>query len=187
MKDNNQTIPSMEMRKNLVTGALAGGMLGVVFGYELGSLWLGVVTGILFGLAVAFRLRRFPAKMRYPMYVTRRMLLFGSLALLAVFGFILLREHGLSQTQMILAALVPLLAIVLFVVSVGTAIVSLDELQRRIQTEAIAIGFAGTAIFCLSYGLLGLAGVPTLNWGLIVPVMTFMWLIGKLWTLWRYR
>ena len=187
MKENVQSVSSIEMRKNLITGAISGGMLGLALGYGFGSLWLGMLVGILFGLAVAFRLSRFPARMRYPMYMTRRMLLAGSLALLAVFGFSLLLECGLSQTHIMLAALVPMVASIVFVVFMATAIASLDELQRRIQTEAIAIGFAGTAIFCLSYGLLGLAGVPALNWGLVVPVMTFMWLIGKLWTLWRYR
>jgi len=187
MKENIQTVSSIEMRKNLITGAIAGGMLGLALGYGFSSLWLGVVAGILFGLAVGFRLSRFPAKMRYPMYITRRMLLAGSLALLAVFGFALLQDRGLNRTQIILAALVPMAAIAAFVIFMATAIASLDELQRRIQSEAIAIGFAGTAIFCLGYGLLGLAGVPPLNWGLVVPVMTFMWLIGKLWILWRYR
>jgi len=64
----------------------------------------------------------------------------------------------------------------------------LDELQRRIQTEAIAIGFAGTVFACGGYGLLGLAGIaPTLNWNWVVFVMVFMWFLGKMWTLWRYR
>jgi len=39
------------------------------------------------------------------------------------------------------------------VISIGIAIASLDELQRRIQTKAIAIGFAGTAIFVGGYAL----------------------------------
>jgi hypothetical protein len=39
------------------------------------------------------------------------------------------------------------------------AIASLDELQRRIQTEAIAIAYAGTAIVCGGYGVLGTAGL----------------------------
>jgi hypothetical protein len=187
MMDNKQTVSNKERAKNLITGALAGAMLGLTLGYGFGSLWLGLLVGFLFGLAIGFRLNLFTPKMRYPMYMTRRMLLSGSLALLAVFGFALLQERGLNQTQLILAALVPLGAITLFVLSLASAIASLDELQRRIQTEAIAIGFAGTAIFCLGYGLLGLAGVPALNWGYIVLVMAFMWLVGKLWTLWRYR
>ena len=187
MKENVNPVSSIEMRKNLITGAIAGSALGLSFGYSIGSLLLGVITGILFGLAVGYRLAWFTPKMRYPMYMTRRMLLSGSLALLAVFGYALLDGHGLGRTQYILLSSIPTVAIAAFVISVGTAIASLDELQRRIQTEAIAIGFAGTAVFCLGYGLLGLAGFPAANWALILPVMGFMWLMGKLWTLWRYR
>jgi hypothetical protein len=121
------------------------------------------------------------------MYLIRRMLLIGSLFLLMAFGYTLLLDRGLTRTQLILAALVPTAAATTFVITIGTAIASLDELQRRVQTEAIAIGFAGTAIFCVGYALLGLAGVPAMNWGLVIIVMTFMWLLGKLWTLWRYR
>ena len=88
----------------------------------------------------------------------------------------------------ILAALLPIAAWAFLVVTLGMAIASLDELQRRIQTEAIAIGFAGTVIVCGGYGLLGLAGnLPALNWGLVLFVMVFMWFIGKMWTMWRYR
>ena len=186
MKENIQSVSAIEKRKNLITGAIASGMLGLAFGYGMGSLWLGLIVGILFGLAIGFRLSRFSPKMRYPKRMTRRMLLSGSLALLAVFGFALLPERGLSQPQTILVALVPMAAIALFVISMATAITNLDELQRRIQTEAISIGFAGTIIVCGGYGLSGLAGIfPALNWGIVILVMVFMWFIGKIWTLWR--
>ena len=63
-----------------------------------------------------------------------------------------------GPARAILAALLPIAAWAFLVVTLGMAIASLDELQRRIQTEAIAIGFAGTVIVCGGYGLLGLAG-----------------------------
>ena len=66
-------------------------------------------------------------------------------------------------------------------------IASLDELQRRIQTEAIAIGFAGTAIVVGGYALLQFAGYAQVNVGVVILIMSLMWLVGKLWTLWRYR
>jgi hypothetical protein len=188
MKENNQLLSSTEMRKNLITGAIAGSMLGLVFGYGFGSLWPGLLVGVSFGLAIGFRLSRFTPKMRYPLYMTRRMVLSGSLALLAVFGFALMQDYSLNQTQMILIALIPIAAITLFVVAMATAIASLDELQRRIQTEAISLGFAGTIIICAGYSLLQLAGIfPALNWGVVIFVMVFMLLAGKMWTLWRYR
>ena len=188
MKENIPNISSSELRKNLATGAIAGGMAGAAFGHGLGSLWLGVVTGILFGLAVGYRLHRAPIKMRYPMYLTRRILLAAGFCILTGMGYAVLVDRGWTGTRAILAALLPIAAWAFLVITLGMAIASLDELQRRIQTEAIAIGFAGTVIVCGGYGLLELAGnLPALNWGLVVFVMVFMWFVGKMWTMWRYR
>jgi hypothetical protein len=188
MKENNPSISSSELRKNLITGAMAGGMLGTAFGYQLGSLWLGLIVGILFGLAIGYRLHRTPIKMRYPMYLVRRVLLAAAFCGLVLMGYAVLVDKGWTGTPAILAALLPIAAWAFLVITLGMAIASLDELQRRIQTEAIALGFAGTVIVCGGYGLLELAGVvPALNWGLVIFVMVFMWFIGKMWTLWRYR
>jgi len=188
MKEANPSISSSELRKNLVTGAIAGGMAGAAFGQGLGSLWLGLVTGILFGLAIGYRLHRAPIKMRYPMYLIRRTLLAAGFCILTGMGYAVLVDRGWTGTRAILAALLPIAAWAFLVITLGMAIGSLDELQRRIQTEAIAIGFGGTVIICGGYGLLGLTGsLPALNWGLVVFVMVLMWYLGKMWTLWMYR
>ena len=188
MKEDLQSIPSSEMRKNLVTGAVAGGMLGVAFGYGFGSLWLGIIVGIVFGLAIGYRISRVPIKMRYPMYLIRRVLMAAGFLIMVGLAYATLLDRGWTGTPAILAALIPIAAWTFLVVTLGKAIASLDELQRRIQTEAISIGFAGTVIVCGGYGLLGLGGVlPSLNWGLVIFVMVLMWFVGKMWTLWRYR
>ena len=188
MKNNLQPISSIEMRKNLVTGAIAGGMLGLTYGYGFGSPWFGLVVGILFGLAIGYRISRVPMKMRYPTFMVRRILLTAAFLMLVGLGYAGLLGRGWTGTRAILAALFPIAAWAFLVITVGMAIASLDDLQRRIQTEAIAIGFAGTVIVCGGYGLLELAGVvPALNWGLVIFVMVFMWFVGKMWTLWRYR
>jgi len=188
MKESTSTISNSELRNNLITGAIAGGMAGAASGYGLGNLWIGLVAGILFGLAIGYRLQRVPIKMRYPMYLIRRTLLAAGFCVLAGMGYAILVDRGWTGTRAILATLLPIAAWAFLVVTLGMAIASLDELQRRIQTEAIAIGFAGTVIVCGGYGLLGLAGnLPALNWGLVLFVMVFMWFIGKMWTMWRYR
>jgi hypothetical protein len=129
-----------------------------------------------------------PIKMRYPPYLIRRILLAAGFCVLVGMGFAVLVDRGWSGTRAILAALLPIAAWSFLVVTLAMAIASLDELQRRIQTEAIAIGFAGTVIVCGGYGLLGLAGIlPAINWGLVIFVMVLMWFVGKMWTLWRYR
>jgi hypothetical protein len=188
MRENIPTISSNELRKNLITGAIAGGMLGLAFGYASGSPWLGLMVGILFGLAIGYRISRIPLKMRYPTFMVRRIILTAAFLLLVGLGYAGLLFRGWTGTRAILAALFPITVWAFLVITLGMAIASLDELQRRIQTEAIAIGFGGTVIICGAYGLLELAGVvPALNWGIAIFVMVFMWFIGKTWTLWRYR
>jgi O-antigen/teichoic acid export membrane protein len=188
MNEELKSISSIELRKNLITGAIAGGMLGVAFGIGFGSLWLGVIVGVLFGLAIGYRISRAPLKMRYPMHMIRRILLAGGFTILVGLVYAILLDRGWAGTPALLAALVPIAAWAFLVISLGMAIASLDELQRRIQTEAIAIGFAGTVIICGGVGLLGVAGIlPAWNWGLVIFVLVFMWFIGKMWTLWRYR
>ncbi len=87
----------------------------------------------------------------------------------------------------ILLSLAPVIPGIFFVVSIGAAINRLDEMQREIQVEALAISFAGTALVAFSYSLLGLAGVRQANWIFVPLVMVVFWLVGKLWTMWRYR
>lgn len=54
----------------------------------------------------------------------------------------------------------------------------IDELQRRIQSEALAFGFASAGILTFSYGLLENVGLPRLSWVLVFPLMIAMWGIG---------
>ena len=54
----------------------------------------------------------------------------------------------------------------------------IDELERRIQLEAIGFGFGGTAVLTFGYGFLENAGFPHLNWVYVFPMMIFLWGIG---------
>jgi|SRR5271157_376380 len=187
MKDQQRTISASDLWKNLACGTASGAMVGGVFGMYYSSLPLGLTVGILAGAAVGYRIGRTPIKMQYPLHIVRRLLLAGALFLLLVLGFLSGRDHGWSGDRLTLVCGAAIIAWGILVFSIASAIGSLDEMQRHIQTEAISIGFAGTAIAVGGYGLLGIAGVTQVNWGLVPVVMVVMWLAGKLWTLWRYR
>lgn len=188
MNSNKNRIPKIELYKNLITGALVGGAFGLLLGigFEKGFL-ISVITGLFFGIALGFRISIHPLKMRYPMHLLRRiMIAFGVMAILSsAYSFLI--DLELSQQQKILVVLIPLAGWIFFVVTIGMAIASMDEMQRRIQTEAIAIAFAGTAILVGGYALLQFAGFSLINIGVVLLFMAPMWLIGKLFTLWRYR
>ena len=125
--------------------------------------------------------------MRIPPRLVRQVVLSGIifwLVSVAAFHYIRLVQ---SDVLRILIALAPAIPGVFFVITIGVAISRLDEMQRRIQIEALAISFAGTALVSLCYGLLGQAGFRQANWVFVLLVMVFFWGVGKLWTLRRYR
>jgi hypothetical protein len=64
---------------------------------------------------------------------------------------------------------------------------AMDELQRRIQLESLAFGFASAAIATFTYGFLQNAGLPDVSWVWIWPVMAMCWMIGQLLARRRYR
>ncbi len=53
-----------------------------------------------------------------------------------------------------------------------------DELLRRIQTEALALGFGSGAVFSLVYPLLAMLGAPALDGHATAVVMLLSWSAG---------
>ena len=180
-------VPDAEMRKNLIAGGIAGAGLGLFFGLAFENILLGLIAGILFGIAIGFRISRTPPPMRYPMFMLRRMLVAGGFFAATIFIYLLARNGNLTLFSPRWAVMLPVVGWAIFVISIGMAIASLDEMQRRIQTEAIALGFAGTVIILGGYALLQFEGFARVNVGVFLLVMMLMWLVGKLWTMWRYR
>ena len=54
----------------------------------------------------------------------------------------------------------------------------MDELGRRIQLEALAIGFGAAGMLTFAYGFLENAGFPRLSYVFVFPLMIFLWGIG---------
>ena len=64
----------------------------------------------------------------------------------------------------------------------------LDELQRRIQLEALAAAFFVTGIAGAGYGFLEGAGLPHIDWGAwLWPFMAFVWGGATIIGMRRYR
>lgn len=63
----------------------------------------------------------------------------------------------------------------------------MDELQRRVQLEAFAFAFAGTALITFSYGFLEGIGYPRLPMFAVWPLMAVLWIIGGAVSSRRYR
>lgn len=173
---------------NVLTASLVGASFGLLYAYSFEiKAALVILAGMGVGAAVGFRISKRPPRMRYPMFRLRWILLAVFLWLVASVAFSYLLDQGLSQAQRYWVTLLPVAGWMGVVIAIGMAIASLDELQRRIQTEAIAIGFAVSAVVVVGYSLFRSAGLPEIDRGLVLLVMPGSWLIGKIWTLWRYR
>lgn len=87
----------------------------------------------------------------------------------------------------IAVALAPMVPGVLLCWAIVRLIRRLDEMHRRVQLEAFALAFAGTALVTFSYGFLENAGFPRLSAFAVWPVMCGLWIAGVLIGSLRYR
>jgi len=181
----------VENQPNMISGLGIGLALGIVFWSALEGLVpppfdliIGMATGLIIGHQLG---RRTLGLMRYPPSIIRRLLFSGIGLILGIAAFNFIGNLRLSRNQYVLSSMLAIIPAVGFIIAISTAIGQLDEMQRRIQTEAIAIAFAGTAIGISIFFFLEMAGVPNPDYLWLLIMMVFMWLIGKLWTMWRYR
>lgn len=84
--------------------------------------------------------------------------------------------HGAAAG--ILLSLAPMLPAIFICAVIIRTIRHLDEMQRKLQFEALAFAFAGTALLTFGYGFLEGAGLPTLSMFVVWPLMAALWVVG---------
>ncbi|GFE97556.1 MULTISPECIES: hypothetical protein [unclassified Gluconobacter] len=111
-----------------------------------------------------------------------------ALYLVLLFGANYLQQalHPAPLTRIILA-LTPMVGAVTAAWVIMRAIWRMDELQRRIQLDAIAMSFLGTALLTFGWGFAESAGLPKLRAFAVWPIMGTLWWIGGLVAQRRYR
>ena len=98
------------------------------------------------------------------------------------------KQFPLRSPVRIACALVEGAATAAIIVASVRGIGRLDELQQRIQLQALAIAFAGTGVLATAYGFLVSAGLPDIDWGAVVwPAMVALWVVGLIIANRRYR
>ena len=112
---------------------------------------------------------------RYLLELTGAMLLYA--ALLVAANFIDDRFHPTGAARMAVA-LVPMIGAVAAAWAIMRHIWKLDEMQRRIQLDAIAISFLATALGTFGWGFAEDAGAPDLPTFAIWPLMAAGWVAG---------
>lgn len=173
--------------RNLAGGILIGVIIGLILGLIDGDLLEGLGFGFVIGLAIGAAFDRRDQMMQYPPGMLRRIVLAGGFFILSLIASLELMDLAQNNVLQVLLAILPVVAFAFVVFAIGSALASLDELQRRIQTEAIAIGFGMTAFTVVGVGLLAEVGLKQPDWIYVVFPMTLGWGVGKLWTMWKYR
>lgn len=102
-------------------------------------------------------------------------------------AFALIRSLPEGSLWRIPLALLPLPAILFGLWTFLKFLASMDELQRRIQLQAIGFSLGLTGVITFTLGLLESAGFPTLDLIWVFPMMIFLWGIGQAIAMRRYQ
>lgn len=108
--------------------------------------------------------------------------------MLAVLVSMLLLDHGIATgIWRPIAALIPMVPGVGLCWAIVRQFGRMDELQRRIQFEALGFAFAGTAILTFSYGFLETVGFAKISMFSVWSIMGVLWALGMALARRRYR
>ncbi|XQZ35194.1 hypothetical protein E2976_23105 [Paracoccus yeei] len=83
-----------------------------------------------------------------------------------------------DQGTRLLVSLMPMLPAAIVCAAVVAIIRRMDEMQRKLQFDALALSFAGTALLTFGYGFLEGEGYPRLSMFVVWPLMALLWTIG---------
>jgi CDP-diglyceride synthetase len=97
---------------------------------------------------------------------------------LLVFSQIVL-SNGIERTMIAaIISLLPMLPAIFICAVIVRTIRQMDEMQRKLQFEALAMAFAGTALITFGYGFLEGSGLPKVSMFVVWPIMAALWFIG---------
>lgn len=112
---------------------------------------------------------------------------------LALYGVLLFGANALEAAvrpagaMLVTISLLPMVGALAAAWAIMRALWRMDELQRRIQLDAIAMAFLGTALVTFGWGFAEGAGLPQLRAFAVWPVMASLWVVGLLIAQRRYR
>ncbi|WP_166418643.1 hypothetical protein [Cochlodiniinecator piscidefendens] len=119
-------------------------------------------------------------------YLFALFLSFTAYVILLVFSLTTLANGVDHPGQRVGITLLPVLPAFLICIVIFKEINRIDEMQRRLQLEALAISFAATGLITLGYGFLENVGYPKMSMFVIWPLMGTFWLIGVIFGRLRY-
>lgn len=126
---------------------------------------------------------------RWPAYSGATAWSFMITALLVVIGSLVIRHAGLPKSVNITIALIPLPGLAAIIVFGLRCIRSMDELERRIQVETLALSFGILGASLVTYGQLQSSGVFSKpeHWSMLWPMMWALYIAMFAWVRRRYQ
>jgi len=95
--------------------------------------------------------------------------------------------HIENQSLKVLVSLLPVLPVILVIWVIIRQFIRFDELQCKIQLQALAISVLGTAFLTFSYGFLENIGFPKLTMFIVWPMMGTFWSMSTIIGSWYYN
>jgi hypothetical protein len=112
---------------------------------------------------------------RHAQKYTRNVLLaFAGYAVLVIVSVWWLGQNPDGALRFLIAVL-PMLPLIFGLRSFLRYLSTLDELQNRIQLQAIGFAAGATGMITLTYGFLENAGLPRLSMLWVFPLLCFLW------------
>ncbi|HQU38100.1 MAG TPA: hypothetical protein PLR65_16070 [Anaerolineales bacterium] len=102
----------------------------------------------------------------------------GFYVVLLIASISVLTKFELPKAAQIVIALIPVIPTVFVVIAVMRALRDSDELQQRIQLQAVTFSAIVTGLITFSYGFLENIGFPHFPSLFIFPLMIALWGIG---------
>jgi ABC-type transport system involved in cytochrome bd biosynthesis fused ATPase/permease subunit len=96
-------------------------------------------------------------------------------AIILIASITISKQFYLPQLAKIVVVLVPMIPIIFVIIAIMRALRDSDELQQRVQLNAITFSAIATGLITFSYGFLeniGFSKFPTI-W--ILPIMLLLW------------
>ena len=118
-----------------------------------------------------------PSKKRYLLEFGGAMALYVVLLFVSIY---ILQAIGIgSPTPLrIVVALLPMIATGFIMLAALRFFRRMDELEKRIQLDSLAVAFVGTAFITFGFGFLEIVGFPHISWFAVWPIIGMLWIIG---------
>jgi len=84
-------------------------------------------------------------------------------------------------------ALLPIIPVVFLIAAFMRYLAGIDELQQKIQLQAIGFAAGTTGLLTFAYGFLELVGFPQFSTFFIFPMMIMLWGLGLFYFTRRYQ